>query len=92
MLLPQLQYATLKGYLMNLIRFKFANIFDFKLVMDSIKPDYVNEDGPLDVSAKFHASNSDNLQVVFKYTIFTGPIMRFVNSICAPISIKDLHE
>lgn len=77
---------------MNLIRFTFANIFDFKLVMDEIKPGYVSEDGPLDVLAKLHASNSDNLQIVFKYNCFTGPIMRFVNSICTPTNIKDLHE
>lgn len=77
---------------MNLIRFTFANIFDFKLVMDAIKPDYVNEDGPLNVSAKLHASNSDNLQIVFKYYRFTRPIMRFVNSICTPTNIEDLHE
>lgn len=77
---------------MNLIRFTFANIFDFKSVMDEIKPDYVSEDGPLNVSAKLHASNSANLQIVFKYNRFTGPIMRFVNSICTPTNIKDLHE
>lgn len=77
---------------MNLIRFTFANIFDFKLVMDSIKPDYVNENGHFDTSNKLHASNSDNLQIVFKYTYFTGPIMRFVNSICTPINIEELHE
>ena len=77
---------------MNLIRFTFANLFDFKSVIDSIKPDYVNEYGPLDVSDKLHASNSDNLQIVFKYICFTGPIMRFVNSICTPTNIKELHE
>lgn len=77
---------------MNLIRFTFANIFDFKLVMDSIKPDYVNEHGPLDVSTKLHALNSDNLQIVFKYKCFTGLIIRFVNNICTPTNIEDLHE
>ena len=92
MKLQQLQYATLKGPKMNLIRFTFANIFDFKSVMDSIKHDYVNEDGPLDVSAKLQASNSDNLQIVFKYNYFTGPIMRFVKSFCTPTKIEDLHE
>ena len=74
---------------MNLIRFTFANIFDFKSVMDSIKPDYAN--GTFE-GYKFHASNSDNLQIIFKYTIYTGPIMRFVNSICTPINIEDLRE
>ena len=92
MLLPQLQYATLKGHRMNLIRFTFANIFDFKSVIDAIKPDYVNKYRPLDISAKLHASNSDNLQIVFKYNRYTGPIIRFVNSICTPTNIEDLHE
>ena len=77
---------------MNLIRFTFANIFDFKSVMDAIKPDYVNENGPFDVSDKLNASDSDNLQIVFEYNCFTGPIMRFVNSICTPTNIEDLHE
>lgn len=77
---------------MNLIRFTFANIFDFKSVMDAIKPDYVNENGPFNISDKLHASNSDNLQIVFEYNHFTGPIMRFVNSICTPTGIEDLHE
>ena len=77
---------------MNLIRFTFANIFDFKLVMDAIKPDYVNEYGPLDVPVKLHASNSDNLQIVFKYYCFTKPTMRFVKSFCTPINIEELHE
>ena len=75
---------------MNLIRFTFANIFDFKLIMDSIKPDYAN--GTFDEGSKFHASNSDNLQIIFKYTLYTGPIMRFVNSICTPANIEALHE
>ena len=77
---------------MNLIRFTFANIFDFKLVMDSIKPDYVNEYGPLDASAKFHVSNSDNLQIVFRCNYHTNPIMRFVNSVCTPTNIEGLNE
>ena len=74
---------------MNLIRFTFANIFDYKSVMDAIKPDYANATFE---ESKFHASNSDNLQIIFKYTIYTGPIMLFVNSICTPTDIKDLHE
>ena len=77
---------------MNLVRFTFANIFDFKSVMDSIKPEYANENGLFNVESKLHASNSDNLQIVFKYICFTGPIMRFVNSICTPTAIEDLHE
>ena len=77
---------------MNLIRFTFENIFDYKSFMDAIKPDYMNENGPFDGSDKLHASDSDNLQIVFEYNYFTGPIMRFVNSICTPTDIKDLHE
>lgn len=76
---------------MNLIQFTFANIFDFKSVMDSIKSDDVK--GTFYSEAKkFHASNSDNLQIVFKYTVFTGPVIRFVNSICTPTAIEDLRE
>lgn len=74
---------------MRLIRFTFANIFDFKSVMDSIKSDYANVTFE---KSKFHASNSDNLQIIFKYIIYTGPIIRFVNSICIPTGIEDLHE
>lgn len=77
---------------MNLIRFTFANIFDFKSIIDSIKSGYEDEYGPLDVSAKFHASNPDNLQIVFKYNYYTSPITRFVNSICTPTNIEALHE
>ena len=77
---------------MNLIRFTFANIFDFKSVIDSIKPNYVSKDGPFNIVDKFYSSNSDNLQIVFKYICFTGPIMSFVNSICTPTNIEDLHE
>ena len=71
---------------MNLIRFTFANIFDFKSVMDAIKS------GPLDVSARFHASNPDNLQIVFKCNYYTSPITCFVNRICTPTNIEELHE
>ena len=74
---------------MNLIRFTFANIFDFKSVMDAIKPEYMNEYG---LSAKLHSSNSDKLTIVLKYTLYTGPYIEFVNSICTPTNIEDLHE
>ena len=77
---------------MNLIRFTFANIFDFKSVMDSIKPEYANENGLFNVESKFHASNSDNLQIVFRCNYHTNPIMRFVNSVCTPTNIEGLHE
>lgn len=80
MLLPQLQYATLKGYRMSLIRFTFANIFDFKSVMDTR------------FIGQLHSSNSDKLIIVFKYNRFTGPYIEFVNSICTPTNIEDLHE
>ena len=77
---------------MNLVRFTFANIFDFKSVMDAIKSGYENEYGPLDVSAKFHASDPDNLRIIFKYNYYTSPITRFVNSICTPTNIEELRE
>ena len=65
---------------MNLIRFTFANIFDFKSVMDAC------------FSGQLHSSNSDKLIIVFKYTTYTNPIMRFVNSVCTPTNIEALHE
>ena len=68
---------------MNLIRFTFANIFDFKLVMDAISGSL----GP-----RLHSSNSDKLIIIFKYVIYTGPYIEFVNRICTPTNIEDLHE
>ena len=65
---------------MNLIRFTFANIFDFKSVMDAC------------FSGQLHSSNSDKLIIVFKYTTYTNPYIEFVNSICTPTNIEDLHE
>lgn len=78
---------ALKGYRMNLIRFTFANIFDFKLVMDTCSSIKINK-----FSRNLHSSNSDKLIIVFKYMIYTDPYIEFVNSICTPTNIKDLHE
>ncbi len=72
---------------MNLIRFTFANIFDFKLVIDACSN---NTTSPFNYQV--HSSNSDKLIIVFKYYGFTGPYIDFVNSICTPTNIKDLHE
>ena len=70
---------------MNLIRFTFANIFDFKQVMDSIANDTL-------ISDKYHASNSNYLQIIFTYGMFTRPIIRSINYICTPVRIEDLRE
>ena len=67
---------------MNLIRFTFANIFDFKSVIDTTYP----------VGSQIHSSNSDKLIIVFRYMIYASPYIEFVNSICTPINIEDLHE
>ena len=77
---------------MNLIRFTFANIFDFKSVMDAIKSGYENEYGPLELSNSLYESNSDKLIIVFRYHLFTRPYIMFVNSICTPTNIEELHE
>ena len=71
---------------MNLIRFTFANIFDFKSVMDtcfSIDTYF---------SDQLHSSNSDKLIIVFEYIIYIDSYIKFVNSICTPTNIEDLHE
>ena len=39
-----------------------------------------------------HSSNSNNLQIVFRYAIYTNSYIEFVNSICTPTNIEDLHE
>ena len=83
MLLPQLQYATLKGHRMNLIRFTFANIFDFKSVIDAISRS---------LGDQLHSSNSDKLIIVFKYLSYKNPYIEFVNNIRTPTNIEDLHE
>lgn len=72
---------------MNLIRFAFANIFDFKSVVDTCSS--------INFSAfnyKVHSSNSDELIIIFKYIIYTDSYIGFVNRICTPINIEDLHE
>ena len=78
---------ALKGYRMNLIRFTFANIFDFKSVIDTCSSIKINQ-----FDYQVHSSDSDKLIIVFEYIIYTGPYIRFVNSICTPTSIEELHE
>lgn len=72
---------------MNLIRFTFANIFDFKLVIDTCSSIKISP-----FSGQLYSSNSDKLVIVFHYITFTNPYIDFVNSICTPINIEDLHE
>ncbi len=72
---------------MNLIRFTFANIFDFKSVIDTCSSIKISP-----WSSQLHSSNSDKLIIVFKYVTFTNPYIEFVNSICTPTNIEDLHE
>ena len=72
---------------MNLIRFTFANIFDFKLVMDAIKRD-INLYEP----SCFHSSNMDKLIIIFSYFQSPQLALNYVNRICTPINIEDLHE
>ena len=76
---------------MNLIRFTFANIFDFKSVMDSIKRD-IHKDINLYEPSCFHSCNSDTLIILFSY--FQSPLLalNYVNSICTPTDFKELHE
>ena len=76
---------------MNLIRFTFANIFDFKLVMDSIKRD-IHKHINLYEPSCFHSSNMDKLIIIFTYRKSSYLIDYYVNSICTPINIEDLHE
>ena len=76
---------------MNLIQFTFANIFDFKSVMDSIKRD-IPKDINLYEPSCFHSSNMDKLIIIFTYRKSYYLIDYFVNSICTPIDIKELHE
>ena len=72
---------------MNLIRFTFANIFDFKLVMDAIKRD-INLHGP----ACFYSYNMDKLIIIFSYFQSPQLALNYVNRICTPTNIEDLHE
>ena len=76
---------------MNLIRFTFANIFDFKSVMDKIKTDNSKIIRLYEPSC-FHSCNSDELIILFTY--FESPllVLNYVNSICIPTDFKDLHE
>ena len=78
---------TIKGYKMNLIRFTFANVFDFKSVIDTCSSIKINP-----FSDQLHSSNSDKLIITFKYIVYANPYIEFVNSICTPVNIEDLHE
>ena len=69
---------------MKLIRFTFANIFDFKLVMDTCSNSNLGA-----FSRQLHLSNSDKLIIVFSYYTYTNPYIQFVNSICTPTNIED---
>ena len=76
---------------MNLIRFTFANVFDFKSVMDSIKRDIykdINLYGP----SCFHSSNINKLIIIFTYRKSSYLITYYINSICTPTNIEDLDE
>ena len=76
---------------MKLIQFTFANIFDFKSVMDSIKRD-IHKDINLYEPSCFHSSDMNKLIIIFSY--FQSPQLasNYVNRICTPINIEDLHE
>lgn len=76
---------------MKLIQFTFANIFDFKSVMDSIKKD-IHKDINLYEPSCFHASNMNKLIITFSYFQSPRLALNYVNSICTPTNIKELHE
>ena len=76
---------------MNLIRFTFANIFDFKSVMDKIKTDNSKNSSLYEPSC-FHSCNSDTLIIVFSYFKSPQLALNYVNSICTPTDFKELHE
>ena len=76
---------------MNLIRFTFANIFDFKLVMDSIKRD-IHKDINLYEPSCFHSSNMNKLIIIFSYFKSPHLALNYVNSICTPTNIEGLNE
>lgn len=72
---------------MNLIRFTFANIFDFKSVIDTCSSIKISA-----FSYQLHSSNSDKLIITFKYITYKDSYINFVNRICTPTNIEDLHE
>ena len=78
---------------MKLIQFTFANIFDFKSVMDSIKKD-IHKDINLYEPSCFHSSDMNKLIIIFRFSYFQSPqsALNYVNSICTPTNIEDLHE
>lgn len=40
----------------------------------------------------YHTSNYDKLNISFIYFENTNPYIEFVNSICTPTNIEELHE
>ena len=76
---------------MKLIQFTFANIFDFKSVMDSIKKD-THKDINLYEPSCFHSSDINKLIIIFSYFQSPRLALNYVNSICTPTNIEELHE
>ena len=76
---------------MKLIQFTFSNIFDFKSVMDRIKKD-IHKDINLYEPSCFHSSNMNKLIITFSYRKSSYLIDYYINSICTPANIEDLHE
>ena len=76
---------------MNYVHFTFENIFDYKSVMDTIKKD-IHKDINLYEPSCFHSSNMNKLIITFSY--FQSPILaiNYVNRICTPTKIEELHE
>ena len=72
---------------MNLVRFTFANIFDFKSVIDICSSIKIGT-----FSYQLHSSNSDKLIITFKYITYKDSYINFVNSICTPTDFNELHE
>lgn len=76
---------------MKLVRFTFANIFDFKSVMDKIKTDN-SKNSYLYEPSCFHSCNSDELIILFNYFQSPKLALNYVNGICTPTDIEKLNE
>lgn len=76
---------------MNYVHFTFENIFDYKSVMDTIKKD-IHKDINLYEPSCFHSSDINKLIIIFSY--FQSPllVLNYVNRICTPTKIEELHE
>ena len=78
---------------MNLIRFTFANVFNYLEVLENaMNPDYANGYGYFNLSNSIHKYDLDKLQITFKWNSYKEPYKHFVKSFCTPINIEDLHE